>query len=451
VTSFRRNVARSWLLRIAVVWSLVAAAGFALLIAAPTLVASFLDVPPLNVALNLVIVAAFLVGLFMTVAWLVRAVRQEGQINQFVRTNFGDAPGRRRTTWSLDGIGRSAMRERAELLAELQKSGSSYDAGSLADALLDREEPRVAVARYTSGMLVLLGLLGTFVGLLITISGVSDVVDGLAIPASGDIEGFLLPLQAGLRTPLRGMTVAFSTSLLGLAGSLILGAGALALQAAQAAWIGKLEQATALYLVPASGVLAASGGTGVAAPSTGLARVEMAARYLREAQAALGEHVARVDAAGERMATTLGDFSDRVAALGGQFERVESVLARLADEQGAGRQALNDIGVKLADLYGAAAVVKADVRDGQRELVSELRGATRSLNDGTSGALSGLAQIMANSSGTQEIGEIVAELRADLQRAATERRGETQAVLEELRRIGQALGARRSPPPGAAR
>ena len=55
------------------------------------------------------------------------------------------------------------------------------------------------------------------------------------------------------------------------------------------------------------------------------------------------------------------------------------MLARMADEQGVGRQTLHDIGVKLADLTSAAAAVQADVRDGQRELSVELRSAGRGL------------------------------------------------------------------------
>jgi hypothetical protein len=86
-------------------------------------------------------------------------------------------------------------------------------------------------ARYMTGLLVFLGLLGTFYGLLQTVGSVSDVIQGLDVTAgsSGDLFS---NLKSGLEAPLSGMGTAFSSSLFGLSGSLIL--GFLDLQASQA-------------------------------------------------------------------------------------------------------------------------------------------------------------------------------------------------------------------------
>ncbi len=77
-------------------------------------------------------------------------------------------------------------------------------------------------SRYLVGLLVFLGLLGTFWGLLKTIGSVGNVISGLGIDDT-NVAGFFNSLKEGLNAPLQGMSIAFSSSLLGLAGSLILG------------------------------------------------------------------------------------------------------------------------------------------------------------------------------------------------------------------------------------
>ncbi len=77
-------------------------------------------------------------------------------------------------------------------------------------------------SRYLVGLLVFLGLLGTFWGLLKTIGSVGNVISGLGIDDT-NVAGFFNSLKDGLSAPLEGMSIAFSSSLLGLAGSLILG------------------------------------------------------------------------------------------------------------------------------------------------------------------------------------------------------------------------------------
>ena len=87
-------------------------------------------------------------------------------------------------------------------------------------------------SRYLVGLLVFLGLLGTFWGLLKTVGSVGNVISGLGIDDT-NVAGFFNSLKDGLNAPLQGMSVAFSSSLLGLAGSLILGYADLNLGQAQ--------------------------------------------------------------------------------------------------------------------------------------------------------------------------------------------------------------------------
>lgn len=78
------------------------------------------------------------------------------------------------------------------------------------------------ISRYMIGLLIFLGLLGTFWGLLGTISAVGQVIGGLNVGTS-DFVGTFESLKEGLQKPLQGMGTAFSSSLFGLGGSLVLG------------------------------------------------------------------------------------------------------------------------------------------------------------------------------------------------------------------------------------
>ncbi len=102
---------------------------------------------------------------------------------------------------------------------------------SLLDSLASRLDEARDISRYLIGLLVFLGLLGTFWGLLQTISSVGEVIRNLDVTA-GQSATVFEELKSGLQAPLEGMGTSFSSSLFGLAGSLIL--GFLDLQAAQA-------------------------------------------------------------------------------------------------------------------------------------------------------------------------------------------------------------------------
>ncbi len=90
------------------------------------------------------------------------------------------------------------------------------------DELYSKIESGKDISRYLINLAVFLGLIGTFYGLLLTIGSVSDVIDGLSIEQQ-DFGVFFDSLRNGLKSPLSGMTIAFSSSLFGLVTSLILG------------------------------------------------------------------------------------------------------------------------------------------------------------------------------------------------------------------------------------
>jgi hypothetical protein len=102
---------------------------------------------------------------------------------------------------------------------------------SILDSIGSRLDEARDISRYLVGLLIFLGLLGTFWGLLETINSVGTTINSLD---TGSNDGLVIfeELKTGLEAPLKGMGTAFSSSLFGLAGSLIL--GFLDLQASQA-------------------------------------------------------------------------------------------------------------------------------------------------------------------------------------------------------------------------
>lgn len=149
----------------------------------------------------------------------------------------------REVQW-IEGLRRSNPEQRLEppvLLAPMAKmfgknerkpqSLSTASMRSLLDSIYLRLEEQRDLSRYLVGLMIFLGLLGTFWGLLRTIGSVSDIIGGLT--AGGDAVAMFESLKSQLQAPLAGMATSFSTSLFGLAGSLIL--GFLDLQAGRAA------------------------------------------------------------------------------------------------------------------------------------------------------------------------------------------------------------------------
>lgn len=102
-----------------------------------------------------------------------------------------------------------------------QRNLASSQAASLLESIAVRLDDGREVLRYLAGLLVFLGLLGTFWGLLETVSSVGNVIKSLRTGAEAGV--LFDELKAGLAAPLAGMGLSFSSSLFGIAGSLILG------------------------------------------------------------------------------------------------------------------------------------------------------------------------------------------------------------------------------------
>ena len=112
---------------------------------------------------------------------------------------------------------------------------------SILDGVNARLDEERDLTRYLIGLLIFLGLLGTFWGLLQTVRSVADVISSLQV-TGGELTQIFDSLKEGLNAPLTGMGTAFSSSLFGLAGSLVLGFLDLQAGSAQNRFYNELEE-----------------------------------------------------------------------------------------------------------------------------------------------------------------------------------------------------------------
>ena len=165
-----------------------------------------------NPGLNGLIVFVLGVGLLLTFGQVWRLVREVRWVNSFRR---GEDVDPKRAPQLLAPM-------RALLTRTQATSLSTSSLRSILDSIATRLDEQRDTTRYLIGLLVFLGLLGTFWGLLGTIGSIGTTIQGLN-PSSGSTGDVLDALKTGLSRPLEGMGTAFSSSLFGLAGSLILG------------------------------------------------------------------------------------------------------------------------------------------------------------------------------------------------------------------------------------
>jgi hypothetical protein len=168
-----------------------------------------------NWGFNLLILAALCVGIAINVFQILRL---EPEINWIKKFRTGDP-----------GISTveppTLLSPLAKHLEEIHRDRFRLSAGSLStvlDGIRGHLDEAREISKYMIGLLVFLGLLGTFWGLLQTIGTVGQVISGLEV-GTGDYALLFDRLKQGLENPLKGMGTAFSSSLFGLGGSLVLG------------------------------------------------------------------------------------------------------------------------------------------------------------------------------------------------------------------------------------
>ena len=184
------------------------------------IVVAFFANPGLNALIGLVL----LIGTILSFRQVIRLYPEVAWVNNFRIADPGIAVERQHPTL-LAPMAAILGGERTGRMTITQQTMRH-----LLDSIATRLDEARDISRYMTGLLVFLGLLGTFWGLIETVGSVGKVIDGLKV--GGDAGALFDTLKEGLAAPLGGMGISFSSSLFGLAGSLIL--GFLDLQSSQA-------------------------------------------------------------------------------------------------------------------------------------------------------------------------------------------------------------------------
>jgi hypothetical protein len=167
-----------------------------------------------NPGLNGLILGVLIVGILLAIIQVMRLIPEVKWVNGFRQ-------GHAELETSREPVLLAPMKA---LLGQSSQemSISTNSMRSILDSIGNRLDESRDISRYLIGLLVFLGLLGTFWGLLQTIGSIGDTIQSLD-PSSGNANDVLDALKSGLKAPLDGMGTAFSSSLFGLAGSLVLG------------------------------------------------------------------------------------------------------------------------------------------------------------------------------------------------------------------------------------
>jgi uncharacterized protein YukE len=211
---------------------------------------------------------------------------------------------------------------------------------SLLDGLASRLDESRELSRYMTGLLIFLGLLGTFWGLLKTVTSVSDVIAGMTM-GNGDMNLMFEQLKAGLARPLAGMGTAFSASMYGLAGALVLGFLDLTAGQAQNRFFNELEEWLAGLTRLSSGVLSEGEGS---VPVYVQALLEQTAENMEGLQRVLSRDEDGRAQANQAMAT----LNERLGTLADTMRANQHLMLRIAETQAALAPALQ----RLSDLQG---------------------------------------------------------------------------------------------------
>ena len=359
-------------------------------VAAPRVAPVFLANPWLNGFIALV----FVIGI---AACFWQVVQVAGCVRWIVAFTDG-RPGTRRRAPRLLAPLATLLRERGE-----RRRIGSTSARSILDSVGMRIEEERDITRWLVNFLILLGLLGTFYGLATTVPAVVDTIRSLA-PQEG--EGSLVVfdrLMTGLEAQLGGMGVAFSSSLLGLAGSLVVGLLELFAGHGQNRFYRELEEW--LSTITRVGFAAEEGGEGEP-----------------------GAMPALVD-----------ELSERLSDMQGLFERAEQDRADTDRRLGALAGALEGLTDRLAQGSAAEAGL-ARVAEGQGRLVALLE------ESGAAGGLDAESRMRLRSIDVQML-RLLEEVSAGREESMGELRADIAALGRALRPGGPALGPAPQPVP----
>ncbi|TCT13324.1 hypothetical protein EDC22_101187 [Tepidamorphus gemmatus] len=319
--------------------------GFIVAILFPQAYAAFRS----NPGLNGLILGVLLIGIVLAIGQVFRLFREVAWVNDFRLADPGLEVSRPPVLLApmaallRDRVGRMAI--------------SAATMRSILDSIAMRLDESRDILRYLTGLLVFLGLLGTFWGLLQTVSSVAVTIQSLDV-GSGDTGVIFEDLKAGLQAPLSGMGTAFSSSLFGLAGSLVL--GFLDLQAGQAQnrfyndledWLSSVTEITEgeVRAEPAREIAAYVPPTVAAtAPPPVPALSEAALRELQKSMDRLAQ--AMSEGGSSRAATAaMADLAEGIQGLVQHMRSEQKMIREWVEAQADRQNEIHDLLARLAD------------------------------------------------------------------------------------------------------
>ncbi len=339
---------------------------------------AYLHNPALNTGIFVVLLIGILyifwqvLRLYPEIAWIERFKRNEAPVS--------DAPEPR-----LLAPMAVMVRERTGRLTL-----SAMALRSLLDSISSRLDESRDISRYVLGLMVFLGLLGTFWGLLGTISGVAEAIGAISVSGGGDVASLFGQLKQGLQGPLAGMGTAFSASLFGLSGSLLLGYLELLAGQAQNRFFNELEEWLAERTRLTGASLAGDGDAPV--PVYIQALLEQTADNLEDLQRIVGRgEESRIQANAQMSALVerIGSLTDQMRAeaqlmvkLAESQTEMRPVMARLAEAIQGGRLGIDEQSRQhLRSLDTQLGRIIEDNQRGRQTVLQELRNDLKKVSD----------------------------------------------------------------------
>ena len=260
-----------------------------------------------NPGLNALIIAVLVIGVILAFRQVIRLYPEISWVNNFRLADPGLAVERPPVLLAPMAAILGSRVGRMAMSAQLMRS--------ILDSIATRLDEARDILRYMTGLLVFLGLLGTFWGLIETVSSVGGVIQGLK--AGGDAGSMFDSLREGLAAPLSGMGISFSSSLFGLAGSLVLGFLDLQSSQAQNRFYTELEDWLSTTVYPqAAEPIVAGGGT---------SEMRSAIDHLREAINEAGT--------GKSASTSMANLAEAIQGLVHHMRTEQQMIRDWVDSQ----------------------------------------------------------------------------------------------------------------------
>jgi biopolymer transport protein ExbB/TolQ len=276
----------------------------------------FLNTP----ILNSVILGVLAIGIFFVMRQVLSLWPEVRWLRRFQHREPGAPP---LETESID-----LMAPMAAMMGDRQDNFrlSPTATRAMLDGIASRLDERRELSRYMIGLLIFLGLLGTFWGLLETIGAVADAIVGMQV-TGGDAVQIFTKLKAGIEGPLKGMSTAFGASLFGLSGSLVLGFLELQASQAQGRFHTELEEWLAGATRLSSGIFQTEGEQGGVS-----AYVEALLERTADGLDDLTRTLRRSEEGREQAVAANAALVERLSALTESMRSQQALLARLAEQ-----------------------------------------------------------------------------------------------------------------------